>query len=439
MVRDYSSTNKMILGDAYPLPLTEDLVSIQSKAELFSTIDLRDAFHQVALDPASRPITNVHLPGGLWQWTVVPQGISVGPALLQRDIDATCRAIQQHTHPYFDDLLVATASSAGESAEDLIQRHATDVRETLAALEADRWVSDPTKVHLFMKRVEFVGHVLGGGRRTPAPGKLAAVQLWRPPMTVSSLRGFLGLCNYYSGYVPMYAQLAAPLQEKLKLPREVTRAGSKHPIEWTAEETEAFERLKQALVADLQLAAIDPAKPFIIRTDASDYAIGAVIEQSPGEGLSSIPVGFMSRKLTNGQRLRWDTRDKETYAVVSALDKWAPYLLGNKVLVLTDHKSIESWYKEHVAGVGPQGRRARWHAKLNQFQLEVVYVPGPSNEVADALSRWAYPASEAYRDISWHGTPEDDADMRREIAEERARERACPVAAYRSRRQSPTH
>ena len=67
----------------------EEIVAEQAKCEIFSSIDLRDAFHQVALDPESRPITNVQMPGGLWQWTVVPQGINVGPPLLQRDIDAT--------------------------------------------------------------------------------------------------------------------------------------------------------------------------------------------------------------------------------------------------------------------------------------------------------------------------------------------------------------
>ena len=63
----------------------------------------------------------------------------------------------------------------------------------------------------------------------------------------------------------------------------------------------------------------------------------------------------MSRKLAGGQRTRWDTRDKETYAVVSALNKWASYIGYNTVLVLTDHKILESWYNEHVAGLGPVG------------------------------------------------------------------------------------
>ena len=316
-VCDYALTNKMIQPDSYPLPLTEEIVSEQAKCMLFSTVDLRDAFHQVTLDPKSRPITNIQLPGGLYQWTVVPQGINNGPPLLQREIDHTCKAVEDVARPYFDDILIGTCRRDGQSEEAFVEEHAQAVRRVFTQLVKDRWVADKAKARLMMRRVEFVGHVLGGGKRTPAPGKLAAVQRWTLPENVTALRGFLGLCNYYAGYVRMFAELAAPLQEKLKLPRELTKAGSKHKVEWAEEEKKAFEKLKLALVADLELHHINPNKPFALRTDASDYAIGAALEQFPM--LSGVPtledikpgasvaVGFMSRKLTEGQRRRWDT------------------------------------------------------------------------------------------------------------------------------------
>ena len=106
------------------------------------------------------------------------------------------------------------------------------------------------------------------------------------------------------------------------------------------------------------------------------------------------------------------------------------------VLVLTDHKAQESWAKE-VLGTpsGPVGRRARWHQILSKYDIQVGYIPGKENEICDILSRWAYPASEALRDISIHGSKEDDAEMeeiiRKEIEEERAsilylRHQPCP-------------
>ena len=326
------------------------------------------------------------------------------------------------------------------SDEDLIHRHGEDLRRVLAQLGKDKWVADKAKAKLIMRSVEFCGHVLGGGKRTPAPGKLAAVQHWKPPPTVTALRAFLGLCNYYAAYVRMFAEFAAPLQEKLKLPRELGKAGSKHKLSWTEKELASFERLKQALVSDLELHHIDTRKPFVLKTDASQYAIGAALEQFPnidGEPKlqdikpgASVPIGFLSRKLTAGQRDRWDTRDKETYAVVSGLERWAGYIGYNKVLVLTDHKSLESWHKEHVATMGPTGRRARWHAKLNKFRIEVIHIPGSTNIVSDALSRWAYPASSGYEDNSWHGTPDDTEEMAEMMTAERKRERATPKAKH---------
>ena len=155
--------------------------------------------------------------------------------------------------PYFDDIIVGTRREPGMTDEQLIGKHMADVTRLMERLEADRWVADKDKARLLMSRVEFCGHLLGGGRRTPAPGKLSAVQHWQPPPTITALRAFLGLCNYYASYVRMFAQLAAPLQEKLKVPRELGKAGSKHRIDGTPEELKACGTLKQALVSDLEL------------------------------------------------------------------------------------------------------------------------------------------------------------------------------------------
>ena len=125
------------------------------------------------------------------------------------------------------------------------------------------------------------------------------------------------------------------------------------------------------------------------------------------------PVAFCSRKLTEGQYLRWTPREKETYAVVLALMKWASWIGLQPVLILTDHKSLEQWATEVLdTPSGPAGRRARWHELLSKFDLHVAYIPGKDNVVPDALSRWAYPASKAFADTSVHGSDQDDEDMR---------------------------
>jgi hypothetical protein len=305
-------------------------------------------------------------------------------------------------------------------------------------LRKNEWVARFSKCKFFAKEVEFLGHILKDGQRKPAPGKLLAVEKWELPQTITGLRAFCGFANHYSSYIGKFSELAAPLQDKLRVNRVEGKAGSKVPVKWDDESRKAFEEVKKALLKGLSLQVVDPNRPFILKVDASGRSIGAVLEQLPlGEVElttdkamqgKTIPVAFMSRKLTPSQHRTWDIRDKEAYAVVSALQKWAGWIGLQPVLVLTDHKALESWATETLADPsGPSSRRARWHQKLSKFLLNVAYVPGKQHLPADCMSRWAYPASQSFADVSWHGSEEDDQKMHEILEEEKNSERACMV------------
>jgi biotin carboxyl carrier protein len=218
-----------------------------------------------------------------------------------------------------------------------------------------------------------------------------------------------------------YAKFAAPLQSKLQLNREDGKKGSQKMLLWDQGEVDAFNKLKQALSKDLSLFQIQVDKPFTLRTDASGYAIGAVLEQELNGKL--VPVCLCSRKLTASKR-NWTPREQETYAIIMALRKWAGWMGLQPVLVLTDHKSLENWTKEHVdTPSGPAARRGRWHETLSRFQIEVKYIPGKDNIIADAMSRWAYPASQSLADVSKHGSQESTKEAKEIIQKEREEER----------------
>ena len=124
--------------------------------------------------------------------------------------------------------------------------------------------------------------------------------------------------------------------------------------------------------------------------------------------------------LTQAQR-NWSPREIETYAIIASLRKYADWIGYQPVILLTDHKALEYWVKEFVdTPSGPAGRRARWHETLSKFDITVQYVPGKDHIVADAMSRYAYPASNALQDCPWHGSTEDAKRMK-EIMEEEFR------------------
>ena len=148
-------------------------------------------------------------------------------------------------------------------------------------------------------------------------------------------------------------------------------------------------------------------RPLYIRTDASKYAVGAVLKQQDLETGAHYPLAFWLRKLSSRQ-MQLFSREQETYAIICASTKYQSWVGLNTVEVLTDHRSLEYWPTEHVNTVsGPAGRRARWHEFLSLFDLHVAYLPGKYNTVADALSRRAYPASEACLSSNIQGTEQD--------------------------------
>ena len=142
---------------------------------------------------------------------------------------------------------------------------------------------------------------------------------------------------------------------------------------WLEDEVKGFEAMKEALANSLALYHLKPDTHFVLETDASKYAIGAVLKQEQNNEL--VPVAFFSRKLSKTQR-NWAPREQETYAIVMALRKWSGWIGYQPVVVKTDHKTLESWTTDHVdTPSGPAGRRARWHETLSKFDIKVVYTP----------------------------------------------------------------
>ena len=159
----------------------------------------------------------------------------------------------------------------------------------LNVLDRHQMVCKPMKASLFVKEVEFAGQVVGHGLHRTMPGKLAALNHWGRPTTISELRLFMGFCNYYSPYVRMYAELSEPLHKMLQ--------------------DGTFETLKRALLGNLGLFLMSPDNIFLLRTDASNFAVGAVLEQVREEGFPC-PSGVLEWSFGGGGTPYLDCKGK---------------------------------------------------------------------------------------------------------------------------------
>ena len=200
------------------------------------------------------------------------------------------------------------------------------------------------------------------------------------PKSVTEIRGFLGLCNYYRKLVRDFSEIARPLTD-------ATKKGQAGFACLNAEQKLAFTQLKEFLASAPVLQLVDPDKTFVLQTDASAFAIGGVLMQ-PGHNGELHPCGYFSRKLTDAQQ-RYTVTQRELLGIVESLRYWRTELVhAPDVIVHCDHRPLS-----FLRTVEPLGdMHARWLAEMEQFQFSVVHRPGSTMGPADALSRrsdWA--------------------------------------------------
>ena len=174
------------------------------------------------------------------------------------------------------------------------------------------------------EEVDYLGHIISKEGVKVDPSKIKAITECPKPDNILKLRGFLGLTVYYQRYVKNDAHKTNLLTDLLK----------KNSFRWNDEAKKCFEALKNVMSSTPVLATLDFTKPFVVECDASGFEIGAVLMQ---EGH---PIAFECRKLNKRERLK-SMYDKEMLAIIHALTKWRQYLLWSKILIRTNHNSLQ--------------------------------------------------------------------------------------------------
>lgn len=370
MCIDYRKVNARTRKDAYPIPLIEDCLNMCKDAKWLTLIDIKDAYHHVPMAKGSRAATAFVTPDGLFEWLRMPFGLCNAPATFQRYVDSWLRDLIGKTcAAFFDDCLVFTNGT--------IEDHAEKVKQVLERLAEAGLEPNIKKCKFAYTELLFVGHIVSGGTLKPDPAKLDAVRLFPTPKTVTEVKSFLGLTNYYHKFIKGFALMARPLYG-------LTRKGI--PFEWHQAAQAAFQQLKDALMSAPCLYAPDFKRPFILQTDASKEGISGVLTQKYEDG--EHPVAFISRQLNSAER-NYSPTEWECLAVVWAVGQFEVFLIEAPFTVITDHAALQWLPTKRFENT----RLMRWAMKLQEFSYTVIHRAGKANANADTLSRMPVPNS----------------------------------------------
>ena len=360
---DYRYVNAKTVFDSEPVPDQSEIFAKLAKDKYFTKIDLSKGYWQIPMKEEAKHITAFITHHGLFQFNTMPFGLVNSGASFSRIMRTLLKGLD-HVDNYIDDILIHTPTY-GE--------HIKTLKEVFRRLRAANLTAKPSKCYIAYFEVEFLGHVVGRGQVKPRPAKIEAIQNAKKPETKSQLRSYLGLTGYYRAYIPNYAVIAAPLTDK-------TKKGEPNKVRWGESQKIAFETLKNLLVKSPILHLPDLSKQFILRTDASDIGMAAVLMQEFND--DKFPVAYASKKLSACQR-NYSVIERECLAIVWAVGKFEPYLYGSQFSIETDHQPRKCVKRSKVAN----GRIMRWALALQPYKYHIKVIKGSENVGADFLSR----------------------------------------------------
>ena len=362
---DYRKLNEVTRKEIYPMPNVQDYLDVLRGNEYFSIMDGQQAYFGLPMAPESRQYTAFICHMGQYEMTRMGFGLCNAPAIFQRLMNSVLQGLLwEECLVYLDDICIMSANA---------DQHIDRLERLLKRLATVGILLKPSKCHLLQRSIKLLGHIIDREGTRPAPPKVKAIY----DFVISSradIHTFLGMTGYYATYCPNYAEVTVPLRQLVH---------EKGPFVMTSKAEEAIHKLKVMLTSEPLLAHPDWDEPFEIHTDASGYAIGAVLCQVIG-GKERV-IGYYSRLLRDPEK-KWDTTQKECLAVVWAVKKLRPYLYGRQFVIKTDHAALK-WLlnlKDHT------GRLMRWSLLLQDYNHIIVHRAGKKHGNADALSRLIY-------------------------------------------------
>ena len=364
LVTDFRKVNLKTINDKYPIPNINEILYKLGKCNYFSTIDLASGFHQIEMNPADKEKTAFNTDHGHYQYRRMPFGLKNAPSTFQRVMDNILRGLlNKICLVYLDDIIVFASN---------LKEHLDRLNLVFDRLNRANFKIQLDKCEFLKREVAFLGHIVTPEGVKPNPDKIKAIKNFPIPTTAKQIKSFLGLLGYYRKFIANFAKLTKPLTKLTKKHAKINISD----IEYK----NCFEDCKKLLTNEPLLQYPDYSKKFNITTDASDYAIGAVLSQGPmGQDK---PIAYASRTL-NPAEINYSTIEKELLAIVYATKYFRPYIFGRKFDIFSDHKPLQWLFNMK----DPNSKFIRWRTKLSEYDFDINYKKGSTNYVADSLSR----------------------------------------------------